>query len=100
LIGRKILHSAADEVSEAVSVHMVPSAIQIVVIPAGVTILLLLHNPPRSWTGTVGPPYPAVCHRSFPAQPVGTPRLDSTMYYPRPYPYRLMVVLFSWVVAP
>jgi hypothetical protein len=43
---------------------------------------------------------PAVCHRSFPAQLVGMPRLDSTMYYARPYPYRLMVVLFSWVVAP
>jgi hypothetical protein len=42
---------------------------------------------------------PAVCHLSFPAQPVGTPRLDSTTYYARPYPYRLMVVLFSWVVA-
>jgi hypothetical protein len=33
-------------------------------------------------------------HRSFPTQPVGTPRLDSTIYYIRPYPYRLMVVLF------
>jgi hypothetical protein len=43
---------------------------------------------------------PTVCHLSFPAQPVGTPRLDSTTYYARPYPYRLMVVLFSWVVAP
>jgi hypothetical protein len=41
-----------------------------------------------------------VCHHSFPAQPVGTPRLDSTTYYARPYPCRLMVVLFSWVVAP
>jgi hypothetical protein len=28
------------------------------------------------------------------------PRLDSTTYYTRPYSYRLMVVLFSWVVAP
>jgi hypothetical protein len=28
------------------------------------------------------------------------PRLDSITYYVRPYPYRLMVVLFSWVVAP
>jgi hypothetical protein len=26
-------------------------------------------------------------------------KLDSTTYYTRPYPYRLMVVLFSWVVA-
>jgi hypothetical protein len=42
----------------------------------------------------------AVCHLSFPAQPVGTLRLDSTTYYVRPYPYRLMVALFSWLVAP
>jgi hypothetical protein len=27
-------------------------------------------------------------------------KLDSTTYYTRPYPYRLIVVLFSWVVAP
>jgi hypothetical protein len=30
-------------------------AIQIVVVPAGVTILLGLCNPARSWIGTVGP---------------------------------------------
>jgi hypothetical protein len=39
-------------------------------------------------------------HRSFPAQPVDTPRLNSTTYYARSYPYKLIVVLFSWVVAP
>jgi hypothetical protein len=27
-------------------------------------------------------------------------KLGSATYYTRPYPYRLMVVLFSWVVAP
>ncbi len=27
-------------------------------------------------------------------------KLGSATYYSRPYPYRLMVVLFSWVVAP
>jgi hypothetical protein len=27
-------------------------------------------------------------------------KLGSTTYYTRPYPYRLMVVLFSWVVTP
>jgi hypothetical protein len=27
-------------------------------------------------------------------------KLSSATYYTRPYPYRLMVVLFSWVVAP
>jgi hypothetical protein len=46
------------------------------------------------------PTKPRVCHRSFPTQPVCTPRLDSITYYARPYPYRLMIVLFSWVVAP
>jgi hypothetical protein len=38
--------------------HVVPPAIRIVVVPAGVTILLGLHNPPRSWTGMVGPSLP------------------------------------------
>jgi hypothetical protein len=38
--------------------HAVPPAIQIVVIPAGVTVLLGRHNPPRSWTSTVGPSLP------------------------------------------
>jgi hypothetical protein len=27
-------------------------------------------------------------------------KLGSATYYTRPYPYRLMVVLFSWVVTP
>jgi hypothetical protein len=30
-------------------------AIQIIVVPTGVTILLWLCKPPRSWTGMVGP---------------------------------------------
>jgi hypothetical protein len=34
------------------------------------------------------------------APPVGMPRLVSTTYYARPYQYRLVVVLFSWVTAP
>jgi hypothetical protein len=34
------------------------------------------------------------------APSVGMARLVSTTYYARPYPYRLMVVLFSWVAAP
>jgi hypothetical protein len=38
--------------------HVAPSAIQTVVVPTGVTVLLGLHNPPRSWTGTVGPSLP------------------------------------------
>jgi hypothetical protein len=50
----KILDSVVDEVSEALSMHMVPLAIQIVVVPTRVTVLLGLHNPPRSWTGMVG----------------------------------------------
>jgi hypothetical protein len=36
------------------SMHVAPPAIRIVVVPAGVTVLLELHNPPRSWTSTVG----------------------------------------------
>jgi hypothetical protein len=35
--------------------HVAPSAIRIVVVPVGVTVLLLLRNPPHSWTGMVGP---------------------------------------------
>jgi hypothetical protein len=58
LIRWKILNSAIDEVSEALSVHVAPPAIQIVMVPTGVTVLLGLHNPPRSWTGTVGPSLP------------------------------------------
>jgi hypothetical protein len=54
LIRRKILDSAVNMVSEALSLHVVPSAIRIVVVPTGVTILLGPHNPPRSWTRTVG----------------------------------------------
>jgi hypothetical protein len=38
--------------------HAAPLAIRIVVVPIGVTILLGLHNPPRSWTGMVGPSLP------------------------------------------
>jgi hypothetical protein len=55
LIGQKILDSTVDEVSEALSMHVASLAIQIVVVPVGVTVLLGLHNPPRSWTGMVGP---------------------------------------------
>jgi hypothetical protein len=38
--------------------HMAPPAIQIVVVPAGVTVMLGLRNPPRSYTGKVGPSLP------------------------------------------
>jgi hypothetical protein len=38
--------------------HMAPHAIRAVVVPAGVTVLLGLCNPPCSWTGTVGPSLP------------------------------------------
>jgi hypothetical protein len=58
LIRWKILDTAVDVVSEALSVHMVPLAIRTIVVPTGVTVLLGLHNPPRSWTGTVGPSLP------------------------------------------
>jgi hypothetical protein len=58
LIRQKILDSAVDEVSEALSMHVAAPAIRIVVVSAGVTILLGLRNPPHSWTGTVGPSLP------------------------------------------
>jgi hypothetical protein len=48
-IRRKIQDNVVDVVSEALSMHMVPPAIRTVVVPVGVTILLELHNPPRSW---------------------------------------------------
>jgi hypothetical protein len=38
--------------------QVAPPDIWIVVVLVGVTILLGLHNPPRSWTGTVGPSLP------------------------------------------
>jgi hypothetical protein len=60
LIRREILDSAVDEVSEALFVQVVPPDIWIVVVPAGVIVLLGLHNPPRSWTGMVGPSLPGI----------------------------------------
>jgi hypothetical protein len=38
--------------------HVVPLAIQIDVVPTGVTVMLGLRNPPRSWTGMVGASLP------------------------------------------
>jgi hypothetical protein len=58
LIRQKILDSIVDEVSEALSMHVAPLPIWIVVVPAGVTVLLGDRNPPRSWTGMVGPSLP------------------------------------------
>jgi hypothetical protein len=49
---------AIDEVSGALSMYVVPPAIQIVVVPAGVIVLLGLWNPPCSWTSTMGPSLP------------------------------------------
>jgi hypothetical protein len=40
--------------------HVAPSAIRIIVVPVGVTILLGLCNPPCSWTGTMGPSPPGL----------------------------------------
>jgi hypothetical protein len=55
LIKRKILDSAINVVSEALSMHVVSPTIQIVVVPAGVIVLLGLCNPPCSWISMVGP---------------------------------------------
>jgi hypothetical protein len=38
--------------------HVVPPTVRTVVVLAGVTVLLGLHNPPCSWTGMVGPSLP------------------------------------------
>jgi hypothetical protein len=54
---RKVLDIAIDEVSGALSMNAASSAIQTIVVPPGVTVLLWLRNPPRSWTGTMVPPY-------------------------------------------
>jgi hypothetical protein len=48
LIEQKILDSAVDDVLDALYMHVAPPAIQIVVVPAGVTVMLGLHNPPCS----------------------------------------------------
>jgi hypothetical protein len=55
---RKVLDIAIDEVSGALSMHVVPLAIQTIMVPTGVTVLLGLRNPPRSWISTVGPSLP------------------------------------------
>jgi hypothetical protein len=52
---RKVLDIANNEVLGALSMHTVPLAIRTIVVPAGVIVLLELHNPPHSWTGMVGP---------------------------------------------
>jgi hypothetical protein len=38
--------------------HIALSAVQIIVVPTGVTVMLEFRNPPHSWTGTVGPSLP------------------------------------------
>jgi hypothetical protein len=55
--------------------HVAPLAIRTVLVLVGVRILLGLHNPSCSWTGTVGPSLPdftialcvdsLLCHRSI-----------------------------------
>jgi hypothetical protein len=60
LIRQKILDSAVNVVSEALSIHVAPPAIRIVVVPIGVTVLLSICNPPHSWTGIVGPSLPSL----------------------------------------
>jgi hypothetical protein len=71
-IGRKTLDSTVDKVSEALSMDVAPSAIRIFLVLAGVTVLLCICNPPRSWIGTVGPSLP-----DFTIAPC----VDSLLYY-------------------
>jgi hypothetical protein len=40
--------------------HVAPPTIRIVVVHAGVIVMLGLCNPPRSWTGMVGPTLPGL----------------------------------------
>jgi hypothetical protein len=72
---RKVLNIAIDEVLGALSMHAAPRPYGLFVVPTGVTVLLGLHNPPRSWIGTVGPSLPGfsiapcvdslLCYRSI-----------------------------------
>jgi hypothetical protein len=55
LVKRKILNSAVDVVSEALSMRVAPPAIRTVVVSTEVTALLGHCNPPHIWTGMVGP---------------------------------------------
>jgi hypothetical protein len=59
LIRWKIVDSAVDMVSEALSMRVAPPAIRIVVVPTVVTVLLELCNPSCSWTCMVGPFLPS-----------------------------------------
>jgi hypothetical protein len=59
LIERKVLYWAVDEVSKALSMHVAPPAIRIVLVLTRVIVLLGIHNPPCSWTGMLGPSLPA-----------------------------------------
>jgi hypothetical protein len=60
LFKQKILDSVIDVVSEALSTHVTPPAIWIIVVPIGVTVLLGLYNSPHSWIDTVGPSLPGL----------------------------------------
>jgi hypothetical protein len=51
------IHSHRQGVGSIVYACAAP-ALQIVVVPAGVKVLLGFHNPPSSWTNTVGPSLP------------------------------------------
>jgi hypothetical protein len=72
LIRWNILDSTVDMVSVAISMHVAPPAIRIVVVPAGVTVLLGLCNPACSWTGTVSPTLPSLTI---------APCVDSWLFY-------------------
>jgi hypothetical protein len=55
---QKILDNSVNVVSKALSMQVVHPAIQIVVVPVGLTVMLGLCIPPCSWTSTVGPSLP------------------------------------------
>jgi hypothetical protein len=53
-------HSHQWGVRGIVYARSAPRPYELFVLPAGVTVLFGLHNPPHSWTGTMGPSLPGV----------------------------------------
>jgi hypothetical protein len=56
----KILDIAIDELSGHCLCMRRPQPYRLFVVPAGVTVVLGLCNPPHSWTGMMGPSLPGI----------------------------------------
>jgi hypothetical protein len=71
--------------------RVAPPAIQIVVVPVGVIVLLGFRNPPHSWTDMVGPSLPGftmapcvdslLCYRIVQAAYVYPSRQSQSLWY-------------------